>query len=127
MLKLPSWASVTLGLIAGVGAVLNEVAFSFTAEWRSFISIGLIFLAGLGIAPLVGPAFRAALHLSQTASLFISSALGALALAVHTLNVSEGVRGVLQGVLTFAAAVGFAPSTTVIEAKIEAKLARLGR
>jgi hypothetical protein len=115
MLKLPTWAATVLGLIAGAAAVLNEVAFGLDAEWRSFISVGLVFLAGLGIAPLVGPAFRAALHLSQTVSIFISASLGALALGVHTLNTSEGVRGVLQGVLTFAAAVGFAPTTQQTE------------
>jgi hypothetical protein len=118
MLKLPSWASVSLGLVAGAAAVLNELAFSFTAEWRSFISVGLIFLAGLGIAPLVGSSFRAALHLSQTTSLFLTSALGALALGIHTLNISEGVRGILQGILTFAAAVGFAPTTPEAERKV---------
>jgi hypothetical protein len=116
-LKLPSWVAVTLGLIAGILAILNEVTFGLDAELRGYVSIVLVFLVGLGITPLVGPAFRAALHLSQTVSLFISTGLAALALAIHTLNVTEGVRSVLQFVLVFAAAIGFAPissgSTTV--------------
>ena len=78
--------------------------------------MALIFLAGLGVSPLVGAAFRAALHLSTAVSLLISSALGALALAVHTFNLSEGLKGVLQGVLAFAAAIGFAPTTPEAEA-----------
>jgi hypothetical protein len=114
-LNLPTWASTILGLGAGVLAVLNETVFGLSTEWHSYIAIALVFLAGLGISPLVGPAFRAAIHLSQGASVLISSALGALALAVSTLNIAEGVRGILQGVLVFAAALGFAPSTVTVE------------
>jgi hypothetical protein len=114
-LKLPSWASVTLGIGAGVLAVLNETTFGFATDWRGYISVVLIFLAGIGISPIVGAAFRAALHLSTTVSLLISSGLAALALAVHTFNLSEGLRGVLQGVLAFAAAIGFAPTTPEAE------------
>lgn len=113
MLKLPSWATTILGLAAGFLAVLNEVAFGFNPTWRGYLSVVLIFLAGLGISPLVGSAFRAALHLSPAASLAISSGLAALALAVHTFSLSEGLRGVLQGVLAFATAIGFAPAVNV--------------
>lgn len=116
-LGLPTWATTLLGLLAGALAILNEVAFGFDAEWRGYLSIVLIFLSGVGISPLVGPAFRAALHLSTTASMFITSGLAALALAVHSVNVSEGWRGVIQGVLAFAAAVGFAPTVTTVQAK----------
>jgi hypothetical protein len=116
-LGLPTWATTLLGLLAGALAILNEVAFGFDAEWRGYLSIVLIFLSGVGISPLVGPAFRAALHLSTTASMFITSALAALALAVHSVNISEGWRGVIQGVLAFAAAVGFAPTVTTEQAK----------
>lgn len=113
MLKLPTWATTIVGLAAGVLAVLNEVAFGLDPTWRGYLSVTLIFLAGLGISPLVGSAFRAALHLSPGVSLVISSALAALALAVHMFNLSSGLRGVLQGVLAFAAAIGFAPAVNV--------------
>jgi len=116
-LGLPSWATAALGLLAGVLAVLNEAAFGFEASWRSYISVVLVFLAGIGISPLVGPAFRAALHLSTSLTVLITSGLGALALAVHTLDMSEGLRGALQGVLVFAAGVGFAPSVTSAQAR----------
>lgn len=113
MLKLPSWVTTIFGLGAGVIAILNETTFGLDPTWRGYLSVVLIFLTGLGVSPLVGPAFRAALHLSTVMSLTISSGLAALALAVHTFNLSEGLRGVLQGVLTFAAAIGFAPAVNL--------------
>lgn len=119
MLKLPTWATTVLGLLAGVAAILNETTFHLPAQIHGGLAIGLVFLAGIGISPLVGASFRAALHLSQSVSVLLSSGLGALALAIHTLNVSEGLRGVLQGVLTFAAAIGFAPSVNEVDLKAE--------
>ena len=109
-LNLPSQVTVALGLAAGVLAILTQTTFGFAAAWTSYITVALVFLAGLGISPLVGPAFRSALHLSQSMSLIISSALSALAIAVTTFNVSTGVKGILEGVLAFASALGFAPS-----------------
>ena len=108
-LQLPSWATTVGGLVAGVLAVLNQAAFSFAAPWQTYITIALFFLSGIGISPLVGPAFRAALHLSTKASLVISSALGAAGVAATTLDVSPGVKGAILGALTFLAALGFAP------------------
>ncbi len=118
MLKLPSRVTVLLGLLAGVLAYLNESAFGFSPEWRGYISFGLILLSGLGITPLVGPAFRAALHLSTSASAAISTALATLALVVHSIALPLDVRGVLQAVLTFAAAVGFAPANSAARASL---------
>jgi hypothetical protein len=123
-LKLPSWATTIFGLAAGVLAILNETTFGFNPTWRGYASVILIFLAGLGISPLVGSAFRAALHISTAVGLIISSALAALALAVHTFNLSSGLRGVLQGVLAFAAAIGFAPAVNL--AQIPTKISGRG-
>lgn len=114
-LNIPSQVTVALGLAAGVLAILTQTTFGLGAEWASYVTVALVFLAGLGISPLVGPAFRSALHLSQSASLIISSVLSALAVAATTLNVSVGVRGVIEGVLAFAAALGFAPSVNPVQ------------
>jgi hypothetical protein len=109
-LQLPSWATTVGGLFTGVLAVLNQTTFSFSAPWQVYITIALFFLSGIGISPLVGPAFRAALHITTKVSLVISSALGAAALAATTLSISSGAKGVILGVLTFLAALGFAPT-----------------
>jgi hypothetical protein len=112
-LKLPSWASTIGGLVTGILAVLNQTTFSFASPWQVYITIALFFLSGIGFSPLVGPAFRAALHLSAKASLIISSGLGAAALAATTLTISSGAKGVILGALTFLAAIGFAPTVPV--------------
>lgn len=109
-LQLPSWATTVGGLVTGILAVLNQTTFSFAAPWQVYITIALFFLSGIGISPLVGPAFRAALHITTKVSLVISSALGALALAATTLSISSGAKGAILGVLTFLAALGFAPT-----------------
>lgn len=109
-LNLPSGLTTVLGLVAGVLAVLTQTTFGFPAKWASFVTVALVFLAGLGISPLVGSSFRSVLHLSQAASLVISSGLSALAVAVTTFSLSTGLKGILEGVLAFASALGFAPS-----------------
>ncbi len=126
-LRLPSWATTLLGLVAGVLAILNEVTFGLSTEWRGYVSMALIFLAGLGISPLVGPAFRSALHVSNQASIAVSSVLAGLALVVHGVDLSTGLRGVLQGILTFAAAVGFAPAAVTGAVGIRVGKHKLGR
>jgi hypothetical protein len=128
-LNLPSWATVTLGAIAGILAVLNETVFSAGATWGAYITIALIFLAGLGISPLVGPAFRSALHLSAAVSILISSGLAALALALTTIHMSSALHAILGAALAFASALGFAPAVTpaVLPAKGETKAAAVAR
>ena len=112
-LTIPSWASTVLSLIAGALAVLNQVTFGFGSPWQPYVTVALVFLAGLGISPLVGAQFRAALHLSHAASLVIAAVLAAVTLALTTLHVSAGLQGILGGVLTFLVGIGFAPGAVV--------------
>lgn len=111
-LQLPSWLTTALGALAGVLAILNQTTLHAGSSWSGYITVALVFLAGLGISPLVGEKFQSAVHLSPKVGIVISSALAALAVALGTLNVSAGVKGIIQGVIVFAAALGFAPAVT---------------
>ena len=93
MLKLPSWASVLLGLGAGLLAVLNEVSFGFSTEWRWLLLLRGArlprrtrdFAAGRDRLP------RRAAPLHGREPVRSSSALRALALAAQTFNLAEGL------------------------------------
>ena len=61
----PSIAALIASLVAGVLVVLNSTTFSIAPPWHSYLTFGLTALTGLGISPLVGPAFRTALGVSQ--------------------------------------------------------------
>ncbi len=108
-LKVPSSATIVLSLLGGVLAVLNQTVLHLGSHWSTYITVGLVFLAGLGISPLVGKQFRSALHPSHQVSVIISAALSAAALVLTTINVSSGLKAILGGVLTFLAGIGFAP------------------
>lgn len=109
-LKLPSWATITLGVVAGILAVLNQTTFDIATPWKAYVTIALVFLSALGISPLVGEKFQSAVHLAPSVGIVISAALAALAVGLSTLSVSEGVKGLIQGVIVFFSAFGFAPA-----------------
>jgi hypothetical protein len=109
-LKLPSWATITLGVFAGILAILNQTTFDIATPWKSYVTIALVFLSALGISPLVGEKFQSAVHLAPSVGIVISAALAALAVGLSTLGVSEGVKGLIQGVIVFFSAFGFAPA-----------------
>ena len=126
LLQIPSKWSLIGGLVMGVLIVLNQAVFSFIEPWHSYITVVLVFLGSFGVSPLVGPAFRAAIHLSTAWALAISSALGAVAVAVTTLDWSQGVKSIVLCVIAVATGLGFAPTTTAIEAAQQKELARKG-
>lgn len=111
-LKAPSWVTTVLALLAGALSVLNQTTFDLGSPWRNVLAIALVFIAGLGIGPLTGSAFRTALHLSQNLSVLISSGLGALSIIVVTIHMSTGVHAVILFVITTAAGLGFGTTPT---------------
>ena len=115
-LNLPSTVTAGLSLVAGVLATLNQFVFHVGSNWYSAVTIALIFLAGLGISPLFGQAweakFKSLFHINSSLSLVISSAIGALAIAVTTFNFDSTIKSIIVVVLTVAAGLGFAPATT---------------
>lgn len=110
ILKLPSKWALVLSLVAGGLEVVNEVVLPIGAQWHAYITVGLTFLAGLGISPLVGVAFKNALHLPQGVSLAISSAMAAVTLILTQLTISPGLKSIIGGVLTFLSGIGFGPA-----------------
>jgi hypothetical protein len=119
---LPTIAVVILGLLLGVAQVLNELVLEASSEWHAYIAIILVFFAAIGISPLVGSAFRAALHLPLWASNILSALMAAAVLALSTVHMSNLAHAIVAAVLTVFAALGFAPASV---AAVEAPAATL--
>jgi hypothetical protein len=115
-LNIPTAVALVLSLVAGVLAVLNVTTFQFTQPWHNDITVALVFLAAIGISPLVGPYFRNALHLTAAASVVITAVLMAASAAITTLNLSTDAKGIIVGILTFLAGIGFGPATGPVPA-----------
>ncbi len=115
-LNIPTAIALALSLVAGVLAVLNVTTLQFSQPWHQDITVALVFLAAIGISPLIGPAFRNALHLTPSASVMITAVLMAASAAITTLNLSTDVKGAIVGVLTFLAGVGFGPTAVPVPA-----------
>jgi len=106
-LKLPSIAVVILGLVAGVLTLLVHNTFGIPAPWTNYAAITLVFLSVLGINPLVGTAFRNALHLSPAVTIVITAALTAAAVGATQLGWPSTTVGIVQGIIAFLGALGF--------------------
>lgn len=107
-LNLPSGVVVAIGCV--LGALAGAVhTFGFTAPWEKYVAVIIVFTGALGISPLVGSAFRNAIHLGATASLVITAGLTALVFAIPTFGVDATTQGILQGIVVFAATLGFGP------------------
>lgn len=114
-IKLPSWATTILACIAGLISVLNQSTFDLIAPWKSVLAIALVFIAGLGIGPLTGAAFRTALHIPQNVSVILSAVIGAAAIAVTTINLSTPLHAIILAVLTVLAGLGFGTVPTAAQ------------
>lgn len=111
---IPTIAALILGLLAGVAQVINEAVLEASSQWHAYITVILVFAAGIGISPLVGPAFRAALHLPAWAGYLISAAMAAAVLALSTVSMATLPHAIVAAVLTVLAALGFAPSSIAV-------------
>jgi hypothetical protein len=107
-LNLPSGVVVVIGCALGVVAGFVHT-FSFAAPWERYVAVIIVFTGALGISPLVGSAFRTALGLGATASLIITAGLTALVFAIPTFGLDPTWSGILQGIVVFAATLGFGP------------------
>lgn len=107
-LNLPSGVVIVIGALLGVLAGFVHT-FGFAAPWGTYLAAMIIFFGALGISPLVGTAFRNAIHLGATASMIITAGLTALVFAIPTFGLDPTWRGVLQGLVVFAGTLGFGP------------------
>ena len=122
---LPTAAAVALGLLAGALEVCNEVVLELDPAWHSYLAVALVVLAGVGVSPVTGPAFRAALHLPPWLSYIISAGMAAGVLAFGVTPMSGVAHAVLAGVLTVLAALGFAPARIPAAPPVLARAATL--
>lgn len=107
-LNVPTAVTVVLGLVAGILTVLVHNTFGFSVGWSNYAATILVFLSVLGINPLVGSAFRNALHLSPAVTLVITALLTAAAFGVTQIGgISHDAVGIVQGIIAFAGALGF--------------------
>lgn len=111
-LNTPTLQTIVLSVAFAILSVLNSTTLHLGAPWTTYITVALVFIAGLGISPLTGAAFRSILHLSNGASNLIAAATAAATLAATTIDTSSPVHAVIVGVLTLLAGLGFAPVPT---------------
>lgn len=109
-LRIPTWATIALSVLAGVLSVLNITSFGFVAPWQNLVAVGLAALAALGIAPLTGPSLQTALHISHALALSLASLVSTAVVAVTTLSIDQTAKGIIAGVLTLLAGVLFGPA-----------------
>jgi hypothetical protein len=120
MLKMPTWASAALSAIAGVLAVLNQVTVPWAAgsDYKSYVTVALIFLGGLGISPLLGSAFKNVLHLPLWVSAIITSGLAAAGVAVQITSMSNTPKAIIEFAIAFGTGLGFGPITSNSDALV---------
>ncbi len=104
-LRVPSWLTIGLSVVAGILSVLNVTTFGFAAPWQTVVTLALAALAALGISAATGPKLETILHLTHPASLAIAAVLSTLAVTITTLSINTTVKGILTGVVTVAAGV----------------------
>ena len=109
-LNVPTAVATVLAAVGGILNWLNTATFGLPPAWHQVVTYGLLFLASIGVTPLVGAALgtviRNILHLTAAALTVITVAEFALVAAVTTFGLSQDVKGVVIGVVTFLAGIG---------------------
>jgi len=111
---LPTLTAFVLSLLLAGAQVVNELVLNISPDWHAYISIILVFFAGIGISPLVGDSFRAAIHLPPIAGYLLSAILAAVLLALYTVALSGVVHVIASSVIIVFTSLGFAPAATLI-------------
>lgn len=113
-LQMPAVAAIVLGIIGGVAQVLNYSVFSASTQLHAAIAVGLLFLTSLGVPPLTGSAFKAALHLPAWVSYVVGAALSAAMLALTTISMSASAHEWIAVAISVLSAWGFSASVEPI-------------
>ena len=111
---LPTLAATILALVGGVLQVINYSLIPGSSVLHGYIALALYFLLASGIPPLVGPAFKAALHLPAWASYLLSALLGVGMLAVGTVPMPDLAREIISAAVTVLSALGFSPAVVPV-------------
>lgn len=111
-LNLSSWPSqytTILALVCGVLTVLNQTTFGLPTAAKTGITVALGAFEFLGIGPLLGPKFKAALHLPAAVGTAISIVL-LVALVVVQQDTSLPYSAIVIGVINVLGGLGFEPA-----------------
>ena len=99
-LKIPSYVTLALSVLAGILAYLNQQTFGFAEPWHTLVTAGLAALATLGIAPAAHGALATALRLPYNVSLMLATAASSAAVGLATVSMDKTLRSVLVAALT---------------------------
>jgi hypothetical protein len=108
---LTNTVTVVLGAILGVAAGFVH-AFGFAAPWPALIAGLITLVCAYGVNVITGPAFKNLLHLTPAETLGITGVLTSLAIAAPYLSLGSTGTGIVQGVIAFAASIGFGTAVT---------------
>jgi hypothetical protein len=106
--QIPTQLATVLGLICGAATVLNQTTFGFPLAVQTTITVALGAFGFLAIGPILGPKFRAALHLPGWLATVIGVVLVVL-MVVTQQNASLPYRAIVIGVIQVAGSLGFDP------------------
>ena len=113
-INIPSGLAVILAVLAGFLQVLNQTTYGFAAPWHTLVTYVLVVLSAVGISPLVGTAFRQALanalHVSGTVFTILTVIAMAVTAALQTFTLDSTTYGILAGIVTVLAGLGFGPN-----------------
>ncbi len=113
-LRLPSWAALVLSLFVGVVAFLNQQGtFNIGQPWHTLVNAGLVWVAALGISPLIHGALSTVLKLTYAQALGLAGVLAAATVGIATVNMNATVRSVIVAVLTVLAGALAGPDSPV--------------
>lgn len=105
----PTRYAVIASLVCGAITVLNQTTFGLPSIWKTSLTWALGLFAFLGIGPIVGPKFRAALHLPAKVATAISVVL-MIAMVVTQQDASMPYRAIIIGFIQVAGGLGFDPA-----------------
>ena len=110
LIGIPTAAAGVLALVGGILQVVNYSVVSAGSQLHSAIAVIILFLISLGITPLVGVKFRAALHLPSGVSYVVTAVVSAGGLALLTISMPKTTHEIIAAALTVLAALGFSAS-----------------
>lgn len=106
----PTSLVLALTIVDSALTVLNQTTFGLPTATKTTVTLLLGGFAYLGIGPVLGPKFKALVHLPPRLAGAIGLGLLVVSVAIQQ-NTSVELSAVLLGVLQFAGGLGFAPST----------------
>jgi hypothetical protein len=116
-------AALALGVVLAVLEVVQQSFISASGGVHDAISLAVVIIAGVGVAPLAPSAIKRLVPVHVAA--YLTAAVGILDVVQRTqLDMTKGVHGLIGGTLVLLAAVGFAPVTVDHPSSVRRQLAR---